>query len=86
MSAVVITVKLFASLARHLPAGARENEATLTAAEGSSVLDVIDQLGLPHAHCHLVLLDGVFVPRDVWATSPVSAGQVLALWPMVAGG
>ncbi len=83
---MVITVKLFAFLARFLPKDAYRNEARLTVEQGITVGDVIVLLGVPLEHCHLVLVDGIFIPREDRATRPLIKGEVIAIWPMVAGG
>jgi len=83
---MVVTVKLFAFLATHLPATARGNEATITVPDGATVGTIIDGLGVPLEHRHLVLLDGVYVPPEERGDRLVSEGQTIAVWPMVAGG
>jgi len=83
---MVITVKLFAFLAKHLPPGAERNVAKLNLAEGTTVSQVIDELHVPLEHCHLVLVDGVYVPLEERDTRVLPDGGTLAIWPMVAGG
>ncbi|NQV85159.1 MAG: MoaD/ThiS family protein [Rhodospirillales bacterium] len=85
-----IRVKLYALLDKHLPAGTASgptgNEADLDFADGNTVGGVIKHLKVPSEHCHLVLVNGVFVPpgeRDAWA---LAEGDHLAVWPPVAGG
>jgi len=82
-----ITLKLFASLAAHLPAEARSgHEIDLDVDPGSTVLDVVRRQHIPEAACAIVLIDGAWVaPRDR-ARSTLTEGQVLAIWPPVAGG
>jgi len=81
-----VTVKLYASLAHHLPDGASKNSAQITVAEEATVQTVIDQLRLPTEACHLVLLNGVFQPPAARASAHMSGSDVLAIWPPVAGG
>ncbi len=82
-----ITLKLFASLVSHLPAEARStHRIDLDVEPGTTVVDVIRRQGIPEAACALVLVDGVWVaPRDR-AQRALSEGEVLAIWPPVAGG
>ena len=82
-----ITLKLFASLAARLPAEARaRHKIDLDVQAGTTVLDVIRRQGIPEALCAIVLVDGVWVARPDRATRALSEGQVLAIWPPVAGG
>ncbi len=86
-----ITFKLFASLAEYLPReldGHRrvENEIAVDAPDGTSVQAVIERFPLPRPLVHLVLVNGVFVPPDTRATHALRDGDVLAIWPPIAGG
>jgi molybdopterin converting factor small subunit len=83
---VKITIKLFALLAKHLPTGAAKNQVEIEVAEGASVQDVIQALKLPMEHCHLVLVDGVYIAPSERATHLMKPGEALAIWPPVAGG
>lgn len=82
-----ITFKLYAMLGDHLPADRRHGNAmTLDVAPGASILQVIEPFQLPPKLVHLVLVNGVFVPPEERATRTLDAGDVLAIWPPVAGG
>lgn len=82
-----ITVKLYAGLGRHLPAGAKDNAATIEMDEGAATpAAVIQRLNVPPGHCHLVLVNGHFVPPGERATRRLGEDDVLAIWPPVAGG
>ncbi len=84
---MTIVLKLFASLTAHLPAEARaRHTAILDVNPGATVLDVIQRQGLPEALCAIVLIDGAWVARPDRATRVLSEGQVLSIWPPVAGG
>jgi sulfur carrier protein ThiS len=84
---MVIVLKLFASLAAHLPPEARSrHRIDLEVTEGTTVLDVVRREGIPEALCAIVLIDGEWVaPRDR-AARVLREGDVLAIWPPVAGG
>jgi molybdopterin synthase sulfur carrier subunit len=82
-----ISLKLFASLAVHLPAELRSSHRIeLDLNPGSTVQDIIQRQGLPPGQCAIVLVDGVWVAKAERATHMLSEGQVLAIWPPVAGG
>jgi molybdopterin converting factor small subunit len=81
-----IRVKLYASLAEYLPAGASKNEADLEVNEGVSPTQVILRLGLPEKMCHMVLVNGVYIDPEDRGTATLEAGDHLAIWPPVAGG
>ena len=84
---MTIGLKLFASLAVHLPAEARaSHRIDLDVGPGTTVLDVIRGHGIPEALCAIVLVDGHWVARPDRATRTMLEGQVLAIWPPVAGG
>jgi sulfur carrier protein ThiS len=82
-----ITVKLYATLANYLPPeAAGTNAMQMDLAEGAKVAEVIERLNLPAKLCHLVLIDGTFVPPSERAGRSLAEGETLALWPPIAGG
>lgn len=82
-----VVLKLYASLSVHLPAEARTSHRTeLDVEPGTTVQDVIRLQRLPEALCAIALVDGVWVARSDRATRALSEGQVVAIWPPVAGG
>lgn len=81
-----ITIKLFALLAKYLPQGAVKNQIDIEVSEGLTVQEVIHHLKLPSEHCHLVLVDGVYILPSDRETRAMTEGEALAIWPPVAGG
>ncbi|MCB1995618.1 MAG: MoaD/ThiS family protein [Rhodoferax sp.] len=82
-----ITFKLYASLGEHLPADRRQgNQMALEVAAGASIAQIIEPFNLPMKLVHLVLVNGVFVPPEERATRTLVDGDVLAIWPPIAGG
>ncbi|MBL4615659.1 MAG: MoaD/ThiS family protein [Magnetovibrio sp.] len=81
-----ITLKLFALLDRYLPDGAHKNQINITVADGATVMDVIQSVNLPAEHCHLVLVEGVYVAPSERDSRVMNEGEALAIWPPVAGG
>jgi sulfur carrier protein ThiS len=82
-----ITFKLYASLTDYLPAAARRgNRIELEVAEGSSIAQIIEPFGLPIKLVHLVLVNGVYVAPEQRSSRVIVEGDVLAIWPPIAGG
>lgn len=82
-----ITFKLYATLQDYLPDEARKTNALpLDLEAGTTVAEIIARFNLPLRLCHLVLIDGVFVPPEARATRVLEENQTLAIWPPVAGG
>ena len=82
-----ISLKLFASLAVHLPAAVRSRyRMELEVASGATVLEVIQSQGIPPGQCAIVLVDGVWVAPADRDCRVLVEGEVLAVWPPVAGG
>jgi len=81
-----ITVKLYAGLTRYLPDGASNNAVQMDLADGTTAATVIDCFDLPEELVHIVLLNGVYIQPEDRAGTVLKDGDVLALWPPVAGG
>ena len=82
-----ITFKLFASLTDYLPAQARySNVLELDVALDASISQIIEPYGLPAKMVHLVLVNGKYIEPDKRLTQTLVEGDVLAIWPPIAGG
>ena len=82
-----ITLKLFASLTDFLPAADRVGNITmLDVAPDATILQIIEPFGLPMKLVHLVLVNGTYIDPDKRATKTLVEGDVLAIWPPIAGG
>jgi len=82
-----ITFKLFATLTDYLPAEARRsNQVTLDVAQDASISQIIEPFGMPTKLVHLVLVNGKYIAPEVRHTTTLVDGDVLAIWPPVAGG
>jgi sulfur carrier protein ThiS len=84
---VQITFKLYASLSAHLPPeAAGGNEVRIDVPEDATIARIIEPYQLPMKLVHLVLINGVYVPPEERATRVLKPGDVLAIWPPIAGG
>lgn len=82
-----VTLKLYASLGDYLPDTARSTRALeLELPPGATVGGVIEQFRLPPRMCHLVLVNGQYVQPDERPQRTFADGDVLAIWPPIAGG
>ena len=82
-----ITLKLYASLTQHLPADARRsNQVPIDVPAGTPIAKIIEPFGLPEKLVHLVLVNGVYVPPAERLGFVRKDGDVLAIWPPIAGG
>jgi sulfur carrier protein ThiS len=82
-----ITFKLYAGLTKYLPPEARgDNAMPLELREGTSILGAIAPFNLPMKIVKLVLVNGVYVAPEQWGAHVLREGDVLAIWPPVAGG
>ncbi len=82
-----ITLKLFATLTDYLPVESRyTNVIELELAPGTCIGQVIERFSLPEKWVHLVLVNGSYVAPDQRQSQPLLEGDVLAIWPPIAGG
>ncbi len=82
-----LTFKLYASLTEYLPAESRtSNRVELEVAPEATLAEVIAPYGLPMKLVHLVLVNGHYVAPDDRASRALVEGDVLAIWPPIAGG
>lgn len=81
-----ITLKMYASLAQFLPPEAVRNIVELEVSDDASPHDVIDRYRVPRQSAHLVLVNGVYIEPERRDAAILTDGDVLAIWPPVAGG
>ena len=80
------TIKLFASLSEHLPPGAKYNAIEVRLANGTTIGSALADMKVPEGLCHLVILNGIFVPPGQRQSTAIADGDVVCVWPQVAGG
>jgi molybdopterin converting factor small subunit len=82
-----ITLKLFASLASHLPPSKKNGiEADIVVPNGSTIGDMIELYKIPSKSAHLVMVNGVYVNPDQRFSYVLKENDALAICPPVAGG
>ena len=82
-----ITFKLFATLTDYLPANARRsNVMNLEVDDDMTITQIIEPFGLPDKLVHLVLVNGTYIAPEDRAHKVLVDGDVLAIWPPIAGG
>jgi len=82
-----ITFKLFATLTDYLPPESRRgNQLTLDVPPDAPIARIIEPYGLPPKLVHLVLVNGRYIAPEARATTTLQEGDVLAIWPPIAGG
>lgn len=77
-----VEVRLFALLERYLPAGAEGDTTSLDVPLGTTVRDVVELLEIPSELSCLTVVNG----RDAPPEQPLIAGDVLSMFPPLAGG
>ena len=78
-----VGVKLMASLRSRLPPDAPRGTAALEVEPGTTVASVLDRLGVPSGHVHLVMVNGS-MERD--RQRMLADGDEVVVFPPVAGG
>lgn len=82
-----ITFKLFATLTDYLPAEARRsNLVELEVDPAAPISRIIEPFGLPPKLVHLVLVNGKYIEPAQRMNTTLKEGDVLAIWPPIAGG
>jgi sulfur carrier protein ThiS len=82
-----ITLKLFASLTDYLPVESKyTNIVALDIAPETTILQLVERYRLPPKEVHLVLVNGSYIAPENRATKTLIEGDVLAIWPPIAGG
>jgi sulfur-carrier protein len=82
-----ITFKLFASLTAYLPPDVRQgNSIQLDVARDAPISQIIGPFGMPPKLVHLVLVNGRYIEPEKRLTHTLEEGDVLAIWPPIAGG
>ena len=77
---------MYASLTKHLPPEAERNIAQIEIPDEISIHALIDRYHVPRESAHLILINGLYIEPEDRDRPIFKAGDVLAIWPPVAGG
>ncbi len=66
--------------------GAKRNAVEVRLANGTTIGTALADMQVPEGLCHLVLLNGIFVPPGQRRSTAIAEGDVVSVWPPVAGG
>jgi molybdopterin converting factor small subunit len=81
-----ITFKLFANFTDYLPSGRKDNAVELDVAAATTIGDLVRNFNLPEKLVHLVLINGVYIAPPARLEHALRDGDVVAIWPPIAGG
>lgn len=83
---IKVTLKLYAMLTKYLPKHAVKNQAEIKVEEVTNLQAILEFHRVPTEHCHLVLVNGHYAAPSERAEIILKDGDVVAVWPPVAGG
>ncbi len=83
---IEIILKLYASLAEYLPPIKKRHSVEIKISLNDTPYQVLERFNVPRKMAHLVLLNGVYLEPAERDRSVFKNGDVLAVWPPVAGG
>ena len=81
-----VQLELYASLMRYLPPGAERHAVRVDMPEGATAHALMERCGVPRAEAHLVMRNGVYLHPDERDALALAEGDVIGVWPPVAGG
>jgi len=81
-----VNLQFYATLGEYLPEGAQRNCAEIYINPNDTVTDIIQSYHVPNNMAHLVLLNGVYLAPSRREETTLAEGDVLAVWPPIAGG
>ena len=81
-----IYIEFYASLMQYLPPGKSRFRREVRVDEALPVSKLIEQFHISAKMAHIVLVNGHFVDADKRADRALIEGDVVSIWPPVAGG
>lgn len=81
-----IQIEFYASLMKYLPPGKERFRRNIKVDEGFNLNRLIRQYQISEAEAHIVLVNGHFVNPEDRDSRALESGDVVSIWPPVAGG
>jgi sulfur carrier protein ThiS len=81
-----IKIEFYASLMQYLPPGKSRFRREVRVDDGLRLDRLIEQFSIPAEMAHIVLVNGRFVNTEDRAERELIEGDVVSIWPPVAGG
>ena len=81
-----VNIELYASLMKYLPPGKSRFRREVRVDDGLMLNRLIEQFHISPEEAHLVLVNGFFVYCEDRDNRRLSEGDVVSIWPPVAGG
>ena len=81
-----VQLELYASLMQYLPARADRHRVVAEMPADTTAHALLDHFGVPREKAHLVLRNGIVLHQQERDGVALEDGDVIAVWPPVAGG
>jgi sulfur carrier protein ThiS len=81
-----VSIELYASLMKYLPPGKSRFRRELKVDDGLILNRLITQFHISPDEAHLVLVNGLFICGEDRNSRHLDEGDVVSIWPPVAGG
>ncbi len=81
-----VTFKLYASLMPLLPPGTKGHAVSVDIDDDTTLQQLIDRFNIDDQQAFLVMVNGVYVPKEMRHSYALKDQDVVAIWPKVAGG
>ena len=81
-----ISIELYASLMKYLPPGKSRFRRDIKVDDGLTLTRLIEQFHIRPEEAHLVLVNGLYVNAEDRDDRALIEGDVVSIWPPVAGG
>ncbi|MDH3631632.1 MAG: MoaD/ThiS family protein [Gammaproteobacteria bacterium] len=81
-----VSIEFYASLMKYLPPGKSRFRREIKVDDGLRLSRLIEQYHISPEEAHLVLVNGLFVCGEDRSERELVEGDVISIWPPVAGG
>lgn len=81
-----INIEFYASLMKYLPPGKSRFRREIKVDDGLILDQLIQQFHISPAEAHIVLVNGRYIDDEHRASRVLVEGDVISIWPPVAGG